>query len=284
MMPTMKLTRLALPLALALIASTAVAQVPMDPLDARDARRLDRMEQVMRELRSIVFQGRDSGKPVVVQPAETDYQLQEVTRRLADMEQSMTRMTGDLENANRQAELAKREADALRGENRSLSDRIANLESGALASTGSTPAGGLAGGPAPNAPTAGLSANDAFSQSRQAMLAGDYAGAEAGFRDYVSAYGDNAKAPEARYWLGKTLTARGAHADAAGSYIAAIRGWPATTWAPDAVLELSRSLIALNKPADACQTLAELARRYPKASTTVQTRAAQARTQAKCSA
>ena len=277
----MKLARLALPLALSLIASTAVAQVPMDPLDARDARRLDRMEQVMRELRSIVFQGRDSGKPVVVQPAETDYQLQEVSRRLADMEQSMTRMTGDLENANRQAELAKREADALRAENKSLSDRIANLESGALAATGSAPAdGGLAGGPAPNT---GLSAGEAFSQSRQAMLAGDYAVAEAGFRDYVSAHGDSAKAPEARYWLGKTLTARGAHADAAGSYIAAIRGWPQTSWAPDAVLELSRSLIALKKPADACQTLAELAKRYPKASTTVQTRAAQARAQAKCS-
>lgn len=277
----MKLARLALPLALALIASTAVAQVPMDPLDARDARRLDRMEQVMRELRAIVFQGRDTGKPVVVQPAETDYQLQEVSRRLADMEQTMTRMTGDLENAGRQAELAKREAEALRAENKSLSDRIANLESGALAATGSAPAdGGLAGGPAPNT---GLSAGEAFNQSRQAMLAGDYAVAEAGFRDYVSAYGDSAKAPEARYWLGKTLTARGAHADAAGSYIAAIRGWPQTSWAPDAVLELSRALIALKKPADACQTLAELARRYPKASTTVQTRAAQARTQAKCS-
>ncbi len=277
----MKLARLSLPLALALIASTAVAQVPMDPLDARDARRLDRMEQVMRELRAIVFQGRDTGKPVVVQPAETDYQLQEVSRRLADMEQTMTRMTGDLENAGRQAELAKREAEALRAENKSLSDRIANLESGALAATGSAPAdGGLAGGPAPNT---GLSAGEAFNQSRQAMLAGDYAVAEAGFRDYVSAYGDSAKAPEARYWLGKTLTARGAHADAAGSYIAAIRGWPQTSWAPDAVLELSRALIALKKPADACQTLAELARRYPKASTTVQTRAAQARTQAKCS-
>lgn len=277
----MKLARLALPLALALIASTAVAQVPMDPLDARDARRLDRMEQVMRELRAIVFQGRDTGKPVVVQPAETDYQLQEVSRRLADMEQTMTRMTGDLENAGRQAELAKREAETLRAENKSLSDRIANLESGALAATGSAPAdGGLAGGPAPNT---GLSAGEAFSQSRQAMLAGDYAVAEAGFRDYVSAHGDSTKAPEARYWLGKTLTARGAHADAAGSYIAAIRGWPQTSWAPDAVLELSRALIALKKPADACQTLAELARRYPKASTTVQTRAAQARTQAKCS-
>jgi tol-pal system protein YbgF len=264
-------------LATAAAAPLAFAQTPMDPLDARDARRLDKMEQVVRELRSIVFQGRDIGKPVVVQPAETDYQLQEVSRRLVDLEQTITRMTGDLENANRQAELAKRDAEALRTENRSLSDRIASLESRALAETVAPP-GGLGGA------SSGLSANDLFSEARQALTSGDYAAAESGFREYVDAYGDSSKAAEARYWLGKALTARNAHADAAGSYIAAIRGWPSTSWAPDAVVELSRSLIALKKPADACQTLAEFAKRYPKASTTVKTRAAQARNQAKCAA
>lgn len=276
----MMFRRLALPLALSLIATTALAQVPMDPLDARDARRLDRMEQVMRELRSIVFQGRDSGKPVVVQPAETDYQLQEVSRRMAELEQSLTRMTGDIENATRQAELAKRDTETLRAENKALSDRLTALESRTVAEA--PPAnlsGGLAGGPSP---TAGLSAAEIFSQSRQAMLAGDYAVAENGFRDYVAEHGDTAKGPEARYWLGKTLTARGAQADAAGAYIGAIRGWPTTSWAPDAVVELSRALIALKKPADACQTLAELTRRYPKAPPAVQSRAAAARTQAKC--
>lgn len=275
----MKLARLALPLALALLSTTALAQTPMDPLDARDARRLDKMEQVVRELRSIVFQGRDSGKPVIVQPAETDYQLQEVSRRMADLEQSITRMNNQLEAAARDADLAKRDAEALRAENRALTDRLSSLESRALADTVAPP-DGLAGGPAP---TAGLPAADAFSQSRQAMLAGDYAAAESGFRDYVDHHGDTAKAPEARYWLGKTLSARGANADAAGAYIAAIRGWPKTSWAPDAVLELSRSLIALKKPADACATLAELSKRYPNAPAGVQSRAAQARGQAKCS-
>ena len=269
----MKFARLALPLCLALVASTAIAQTPMDPLDARDARRLDKMEQVVRELRAIVFQGRDSGRPVVVQPAETDYQLQQVSRRMADLEGAITRLNDQLETAAHEARLAKQEAESLRAENRALSDRIAGLESGALAQTVG-PTEGLAGGPSP---TAGLPAGEAFDQSRQAMLAGDYGAAEAGFRDYVDQHGDAAKAPEARYWLGKTLSARGAHADAAGAYIAAIRGWPKTSWAPDAVLELSRSLIALNKPADACQTLSELAKRYPNAPTGVKSRAAQAR-------
>ncbi len=276
----MMFRRLALPLALSLIATTALAQIPMDPLDARDARRLDRMEQVMRELRAIVFQGRDSGKPVVVQPAETDYRLQEVSRRLGELEQSLTRMTGDIENATREAELAKRDAATLRAENKALSDRLAAFESTA-AQPAPNPSNDLAGGPSPNA---GLSPAEAFSRSRQAMLAGDYDAAEASFRDYVANHPDSAKAPEARYWLGKTLTARGAQAEAAGAYIGAIRGWPNTSWAPDAVVELSRSLIALKKPADACQTLDEFKRRYPKAPAATQSRAAAARTQAKCAA
>jgi TolA-binding protein len=63
-----------------------------------------------------------------------------------------------------------------------------------------------------------------------------------------------------------------------------VRGWPQTSWAPDAVLKLSRSLVALKKPADACKTLDELARRYPKAPAAVTSKAATTRVQAKCAA
>ncbi len=49
-------------------------------------------------------------------------------------------------------------------------------------------------------------------------------------------------------------------------------------------MELSRSLIQIKKPEDACQTLAELAKRYPKAPPAVMSRAAAARSQAKCAA
>lgn len=279
----MILRRLALPLALALVAGTAIAQTPMDPLDARDARRLDRMEQVMRELRSIVFQGRDSGKPVVIQPAETDYQLQELTRRMNDLEQSLTRLNGELEVVTRDLAVAKRDNTALRDQNAALAAKVSGLEQAAIAAAPppADPNAPGAGGPAGPPPA---SASEAFTQARQLMLSGDYGAAEGAFRDYVANYGDNQRAPEARYWLGKTLTARSAHADAAASYIGAVRGWPQTTWAPDAVVELARALVALKKPSDACQTLAELDRRYPKALAAVKTRAASARTQAKCAA
>ena len=281
----MTLRRLALAAAAVLTlvsAAPAFAQTPIDPLDARDARRLDRMEQVMRELRSIVFQGRDSGKPVVVQPAETDYQLQELTHRIADLEQALTRVNGQLEITNHDLELARRDTEALRRDNRALADRLAGVEQRQAAPAPEGPAPGLAGGGEP--PVAAQTPAEAFTAARQLMLAGDYNAAEIAFRDFVDRYETNARAPEARYWLGKTLAARGANSDAAQAYIGAIRGWPATTWAPDATVELARSLIAIKKPADACQILGEFDRRYPKAVAAVKGRATAARTQAKCTA
>ena len=279
----MSLRHLAPPVfALLLMAGAApvFAQTPIDPLDARYARRLDKMEQVLSELRSIVFQGRDSGKPVVVQPAETDYQLQELTRRLSDLEQSFTRLNGQLETSNHDLALARRDLEAVKAQNAALDGRLKTLEQAqAAAAPPPPPPGADLSGAAP-----AQSPAEAFAAARQMMLGGDYAAAENAFQDYVSRYGEGPKGPEARYWLGKTQSARGGYAEAAGSYIGAIRGWPQTGWAPDAVVELSRALIQLKKPADACQTLGELARRYPKAPAAVQSRAAAARTQAKCAA
>ena len=50
--------------------SLAVAQTPLtDPLDDRSAARLDRMEKVVRELRAIIFQGRETGaRPALATP------------------------------------------------------------------------------------------------------------------------------------------------------------------------------------------------------------------------
>jgi tol-pal system protein YbgF len=281
----MRLRRLLLPSAavLALMSAwPATSQTPLDddPLDARDARRLDRMEKVVRELRSIVYQGRDTGKPVVVQPAETDYQLQEMTRRVSDLEHSLTRLNGQIEVLTHDLDLARRASEAAQAQNKALADRLAAVEQ-RTASVEPPPSAASDAGPPPPAQT-GPNAADTFAQARQLMLAGDYDSAERAWQDYVTRFGDTPKAPEARYWLGKTLAVRGAHADAAAAYIGAIRGWPQTAWAPDAVVDLSRELIALKKTQDACQMLAEFDRRYPKAMPAAKSRAVAARSQAKC--
>jgi tol-pal system protein YbgF len=269
--------------ALVLVAGPVFAQTPMDdPLDARDAKRLDRMEKVVRELRAIVFQLKDTGKPVVVQPADTDSRLQDLANRLSDLEQSLTRINGSLETTAHDLDEARRSNADLQAQVKALNDRLAVVEKAQTAAAAPPPEAAAA--PAPSPEEAKASAADAFSKARELMLAGDYDSAEAAFAAYVQAYPDGTRTPEARYWWGKTLSAKGAHAQAATAYIGAIRGWPKTSWAPDAVVELARSLTVLKKPEDACATLAELPKRYPKAPPAVKTRAEATARAAKCGA
>lgn len=267
----------------------AVAQTPLpeaDPLDDRSAKRVERMEKVVRELRAIVFQGRDTGKPVVVQPAETDAQIAALNDRVTDLEQTLTKLNGQNETLNFELTKAQRALADQKARGDSLEQRLAAIEKtwadmqAAAAAQLSSPA--LAGGtPPPPAPPADPAV--AFKQAKDLLLAGDYANAEQAFAAYVNNYPDSPKAAEARYWQGETLFVREAYTDAAGAYIGAIRGWPQTSWAPDATLKLARSMVALKKTAEACRTLDELAKRYPKAPASVTSRATSTRVAAKCS-
>ncbi|HEY8003388.1 MAG TPA: tol-pal system protein YbgF [Phenylobacterium sp.] len=268
-----------------LSATVAFAQTPMDdPLDARDAKRVDRMEKVVRELRDIVFRAQKTGQPVVVQPADTDSRMADQASRISDLEQSLTKLNGSLEATTHELDQARRDNTALRAQLKALSDRVAADEQKAADAAAAATAG--AGPPPPEAAPAPAdtkaAAADAFAKARQMMLSGDYDAAEAAFRAYVTTYPDTPKTPEASYWWGKTLSVRGDHVKAASAYIGAIRGWPQTAWAPDAVVELARSLVGVKKPADACEALAELGRKYPKAPASVKSRAATVRAQAKC--
>ena len=285
---------LALPLAGA--ASHALAQTPImeDPLDDRSRRRLDNMEKVMRELRTIVFQGRNTGKPVVVQPAETEFQMQTLIQRVDDLEQTLRRVNGDNGTLIRDLDQARRGVTAAQDRAASLESRLSALEAQLVAAQASPqpPGAGLPQGtlgtlPAdPNLAGAPPAANPAaaFTAANNLLLEGDYAGAEAAFTDFIDRYPDHARAPEANYRLGQTLTARRATADAAGAYIAAIRGYPKTAWAPDAMLELARSLLTQGDRTNACSVLANLSSRYPTASAQVKGRAATTALQAKCAA
>src|SRR5579871_1734882 len=117
-MKTLRPITLALAVAMA---APALAQTPLDnSLDDRSAKRLDRMEQAIREMRAIVFQGRETGKPVVVEPADTDSQLASINQKLDALQQAVTQLTGELESANHEVDQAHHEADSLREENGAL--------------------------------------------------------------------------------------------------------------------------------------------------------------------
>ncbi len=265
--------------ALSLCATPLLAQTPLDdPLDDHSVKRLDRMEKVMRELRAIVFQGRDTGHPVVIEPADTDTRLSGLADRLSDAQQALAKLNGEMEVVRHDLDESRRQLSDMAAANAGLQARIA-----ALQAPPAPPAPGaeVEPPPPPSEPAPQTSASQ-LGAAEAAYNAGDLAGAEPAFRDYVERYGEGPRGPEARFYLAKTLMARRAWAEAATAEIGAIRGWPRTRWAPEGVTDLARDLVALNKPAEACQALDELARRYPKAGPTVLRDAATLRVKAKC--
>src|SRR5665213_2346662 len=115
-------------LALALAGHVA-AQVSLDePLDEHSAKRLDRMEKAFRELRAIVFQGRETGQPVVVQPAETQGQITGLSDRLNDLDQTLSRLNGQIEVIRHDLDQARQEALDLRAQNATLKDRLVAMD------------------------------------------------------------------------------------------------------------------------------------------------------------
>ncbi len=279
------------PLALALLlisAAPAFAQVPLGQLDDRSAKRLDRMEQALRELRAIVFQGRETGKPVVVEPADTDAQFAALSQKLDDLQQAVTRLTGQLETADHDVDQARHEADQLLEQNGALTARVTALEQkmaqqqAAIAPPpgAQTPPG--AAGPDQAAAAPPLDARAAMAAARAAFDAGDLATAETGFRDVSKRFADTPRGPEARYFLAKIQLQRGDYAEASSTDLPVVREWPSASWAPDAALDLARAMYGMQQPRSACGVLNDIDTHYPHASAGVRTGIAQLRAQAAC--
>jgi tol-pal system protein YbgF len=278
----------ALAAALAVVAAgPAFAQ--LDPLneplprtlDQRSDRRLDRVEQTLRELRSIVFQGRDTGRPVIVENADTPAQVELMSQRVQDLEETLRRLNGTLDNLSTQIADLRRE-DTRQAQNASqvaaANARIDALERQLTALT----AAAVAARTPPPPPAATNDPAADFDKAMRLYTDGQYRAAAASFQSYLDAHGESEDAREASYYLGEAKFRQGDFQGASIGYIGAIRGWPATSWAPDATVKLAQSLIELRKTEDACRTLQEFNTRYPRAGASVKAAAGQAKTRARC--
>jgi tol-pal system protein YbgF len=215
---------------------------------------------------------------VVVQPAETQSQVETLTRRVGDLEETLRRLNGQLDQLAADITASRRDAagtvsavQAANGQNAQIAGRLDALER-RLADMTRQQAEAQAADPVLN-----------FSRAMQLYTDGKYPAAATALQTFVDNFSTAADAPEARYYLGESFFRQADYADAATAYINAIRGWPQTPWAPDAVVKLSVSLIELKKSADACGILSEFSTRYPRAPAAVKTQASSARSRAKCS-
>ena len=289
------------------LALTALAQPVFAQSGPGQDQRLDRLERQLRELRSIVFQGRDTGQPVVVKPDGPDPAVQALQGRVDDLDAAFRKVSGQIEVSQHDADQTHQSAAAnhdavveLRAQIQALSDRLARLESGpqqaapapALETvpppqSSSRPPRkggrddattraqaedqGVLGGPPTDAAS---TENGAFKLAESLQAAGDYPNATTAWQTFITRYGQGPRGRDARYRLGETLYVQSSYGEAARAYAEALRGWPKTAWAPDATVKLSQSLGQLGRRDEACSVVGEFDTRYAAAASAgVKTRA-----------
>jgi tol-pal system protein YbgF len=113
------------------------------------------------------------------------------------------------------------------------------------------------------------SAKDYYDLGYGYVLRKDYALAEQTFDAFLKKFPSDRRAAEAQFWLGESLFQRQRYDQAASSFLDLSTKHSSHAKAPEALLRLGQSLAALNQKEMACATLAEVGRKYPRASNSV---------------
>lgn len=265
-----------------LIAGTTmvVAQTtPMEPVQW-DKRRLDQLDRNVRRLERAVTQRNAAGQPVIIEPDPEVVALQGrvglMDRRLQDMESTVQRVNGDLEQLTFALDEARRDNTALGARVRDAEGRVRAMEQAAAR------ANELNSPISTTSPT-GDPARDLAAAVR--LVSTDPALGDRALQTVVAAWPDTPQAREANSRLGDLRVAAGDHENAVRAYASALRGWPTTPWAAATVLELSNALFEQDNKTAACGALVDFTNRYAEAaSPALRTRATEMRTRFACAA
>jgi tol-pal system protein YbgF len=95
--------------------------------------RLQREEKALRDLRQIVLKAQAQGNPVTVKEEGPDPQVEELRRRVNDLEETLRKQTGQMEEIAHNAQLAAKAAQDAAQANQAMSARLDRIEQPLLA-------------------------------------------------------------------------------------------------------------------------------------------------------
>ncbi len=136
--------------------------------------------------------------------------------------------------------------------------------------------------PAATAAAAPLPARALFDQALAALNRREYGASETYFQQFLDEYPNDALAGSAQYWFGEAAFASGEYRHAADRFLKTFTNFPNYERAPEALLKLAISLRRLGETAAACDSFAELQRRFPQGPKTVLQRADVEKKRANC--
>lgn len=200
--------------------------------------------------------------------------------RVQTLEQQVRDMRGELDQLSNQVQQ----------QNAALAKQIADMNFALQQGHGGAPgtsAPGAAPGPsvppiaAPAPPPARRTPETSLAAGNAALARHDYAGAQTAARDVLG----GPRSPrqiDAQFLLGQSLAGQHQYQQAAVAYYDAYNRSPRSGRAPDALLGVSASLIALGDKPSACQALAKLRAEFPSPAPRVRTATATLRGRAAC--
>src|SRR5262245_54204718 len=113
------------------------------------------------------------------------------------------------------------------------------------------------------------SPKDTYDLAYGYILRKDYALADESFRLFLRHYPNDRLSSDAQYWLAESLFQRQRYRDAAEIFLNVSTKYETAAKAPDSLLRLGQALAALGERDAACASLAEVGRKYPRASVSV---------------
>jgi tol-pal system protein YbgF len=113
------------------------------------------------------------------------------------------------------------------------------------------------------------SPKDTYDLAYGYILRRDYALADEAFRVFLRRFPNDRLSSDAQYWLGESLFQRQRYRDAAEIFLNVSTKFETSPKAPDSLLRLGQSLAGLGEREAACASLAEVGRKYPRASVSV---------------
>ena len=142
--------------------------------------------------------------------------------------------------------------------------------------------GTLSMGSGPNGsppPMQGGAGNTAqYDQAMNLLSRAQYNEAAAGFRAYADANPqDTANAPQAIYWVANIAFIQQDYSSAARTFAEVIKKYPKSLRAPDAMLKLAQSFMAMGQKSEGCTTLGLIKTKYPDAASQTLNQAASLR-------
>jgi tol-pal system protein YbgF len=268
----------------------AVATFGAGVAQAQDlTEKLARIEADLKDLQRYVYAGGALPESAGTTGAASGDRVAQFEVRIAALEEQIREMRGQLEESSFRMRQFEERLDKLVAD---IDLRLTTIErggAGAAGSTGATTADNAASGDGgelvltpPDEGTTGETtvaalppgnAMDQYNYAFGLLRKADYDEAERALNAFVQAHGEDPLAGNALYWLGETYYVREDYNRAAVTFLRGYREFPEGSKAPDSLLKLGMSLGKLGKTTEACASFAELGKKFPNASATIQGKA-----------